>query len=311
MLTLRDRSKTQEEVLVPGRRVQATLASVGVHLVIVAGLWQVLQFPGVMGVFLDRSSDEPTGREERITFVQVPPKPEQVRLYRPVAPRQPAAAPAVTAPPPPAAAAGGGPVQGPPTSLTAPAGTPSGIPPVPTGPAEGPLAAGRGPVRGVQPGYTEPRVWIQAEPVYAPALEGDEKLDSAVAARVYAYRDSAMANTYQPNKYERGDWTYTTKDGKKFGIDQQFIRLGKVSIPTALLGLLPLNQIQGNPTAIDRERRLAAMRTEIINQAQMAMNEEEFRQAVKQIRARKEREQKAAEAKKKKPVEVKVISDGR
>jgi hypothetical protein len=199
---------------------------------------------------------------------------------------------------------------GPPTSLVAPTEVPTGIPAAPSGPATGPLATGRGPVRGVQPGFTEPRVWIQAEPVAAPPLTGDAKLDSAVAARVYAYRDSVAANTYQPNKYERGDWTYTTKDGKKYGIDPQFIRLGKVSIPTALLGLLPLNQLQGNPIAIDRERRLAAQRLEIISQAQTAMNEEEFRQAVNAIRARKERERKEAE-KKKKPAEVKVISDGR
>lgn len=309
MLTLRDRGTTQEEGNAPGRRIRATSVSVLVHLLVVAGLWQVLQWPRVIDAFLDRPEGS-ANREQRITYVQVPPR-VPVTVERRVAPsRRPEAAPPVSAPPAAAPTASEGPPAGPPTSLVAPTAVPEGIPAAPAGPATGPLATGRGPVRGVQPGYTEPRVWIQAEPVYAPALEGDAKLDSAVAARVYAFRDSMAANTYQPNKFERGDWTYETKDGKKFGIDQKFIRLGKVSIPTALLGLLPLNQMQGNPIAIDRERRLAAMRSEIINQAQMAMNEEEFRQAVKAIRARKEREQREAE-KKKKAAPVKVISDGR
>jgi hypothetical protein len=148
---------------------------------------------------------------------------------------------------------------------------------------------------------------VEGDVVLAPPLTGDDKLDSAVAALIFAYRDSVAANAAQPNKYERGDWTYTTPGGAKFGIDKQFIRLGKVSIPTALLGLLPLNY-QTNPTVIERDRRLSAMRVEIIENAQRAMNEEEFRAAVKAIRARKDKERKEAE---KKVVAPKVISDGK
>ena len=54
------------------------------------------------------------------------------------------------------------------------------------------------------------------------------------------------ANTYSPNKFERGDWT-VGKDGQKYGIDQQYIRLGRFQIPTALLALLPINQHAGEP----------------------------------------------------------------
>jgi hypothetical protein len=196
--------------------------------------------------------------------------------------------------------------------VIAPAEVPSGIPappagPTVTGPTTGPLASGRGPVRGIQPGYSDPRIWVEPPVVSAPALEGEEKLDSAITSRITAYRDSVATYAYQPNKFERADWTYTTKDGKKYGIDPQFIRLGRVSIPTALLGLLPFNQAQANPIALDRQRRLDQMRGEILLQAQQAMNEEEFRRAVKQIRERKERERKEAEKKKKKE-EVKTIS---
>ncbi len=302
MLTLRDRGLKKEESAAPGRRVRATAASVGIHLLLVFGLWQVLQFPQVIGAILDRP--EGPSREQRVTYVEVTPQaPVTTSPPRPVrgAMRGPAASPSAALATTQASA---GP---PPSPLVTPTEVPTGVPAAPTGPATGPLASGRGPVRGVQPGYSEPRVWIQGEPVTAPPLTGDAKMDSAVAARVYAFSDSVNATTYRPNTYEQGDWTYTTKDGKKYGIDQKFIRLGRVSIPTALLGLLPLNQMQGNPIAYERERRLAMMRAEILEHAQMAMNEEEFRQAVKQIRDRKERERKEAE--KKKATATKVISE--
>lgn len=306
MLTLRDRGTSRTEAGTQARSARAALASLGIHALLVLGLWQVLQFPRMLGEFLDRPVTSES-REQRIRFISVPPPAETRVAQRQVRRPTPPAGPAVSAPP--VAATSTTPVApAPPTSLIAPTEVPTGVAPAaPTGPVTGPLATGRGPVRGVQPGYTEPRIWIESPAVVGPPLEGDAKMDSAVAARVYAFRDSVAANTYQPNKYERGDWTYTTKDGKKFGIDNRFIRLGKVSIPTALLGLLPLNQMQGNPIAYERERRLAAMRAEIIEQAQMAMNEEEFRQAVKQIRERKERERREAE-KKKKATETKVIS---
>jgi hypothetical protein len=174
-------------------------------------------------------------------------------------------------------------------------------------PATGPLASGRGAVKGLQPGYVDPRLWPAAPRLeYAPKTD-EQRLDSAVASSVMRYRDSVAALAYSPNKFERGDWTYETKDGKRYGIDQQFIRLGKFSIPTALLGLLPLNQVQGNPIENDRQARLAAMRADIMRGAQAAMNEEEFRQAVKKIRARRDKERADAEAKKK--TETKTISE--
>jgi hypothetical protein len=276
MLTLRGRWGIEEGSAGPGRRVRAAAASLVIHALVVLGMWQVLQFPRAVRTYLDARRND--GRAQQLRYVEIAPSA--------------AARPTAGAPP-----------------NSARTGVQAAIaPPItPPGPATGPLASGRGEVKGVQPGFTEPRVWIQGEVVVAPALTGDAKLDSAVAARVYAYRDSVSANTYQPNKFERGDWTHTTKDGKKYGVDQQFIRLGKVSIPTALLGLLPLNQLQGNPIAYERERRLAAMRADILEHAQMAMNEEEFRQAVKQIRERKERERKEAE--KKKAAAPKVISE--
>lgn len=298
MLTFRNHGTSRPERGELLRRARATAVSFGLHVLLVVGLWQVLQFPRTISEFL--AANRVPFTEQRLRYFQVTPT-GPATGGRPSA--QPAArpAPAAVAPAPRAE----------PTRIVAPTEVPTGIPAAPAaprveGPTSGPLVTGRGPVQGVQPAYTEPRIWLEPQPVTAPALTGDAKLDSAVSALIFAFRDSVATNTYAPNKFERGDWTYTTKDGKKYGMDGQFIRLGKVSIPTALLGLLPMNQVQGNPIAYDRQRRLDAMRVEILAQAQQAMNEEEFRRAVKQIRERKERERREAEKKKK--AEVKVIS---
>jgi hypothetical protein len=260
------------------------------------GLWHVLQFPRAIGFLLD-PSDPTASQPERIRFFTVSPPVAVVPSSPPA--RAGSTGRAATAPTAPPATA--------PPRLVAPAEVPTTLPPIPRpseGPVRGPLAGGRGPVQGVQPGYTEPRIWVEPQVVTAPALTGDAKLDSAINARVMAYRDSVSTYAIEPNKFERGDWT-VGKDGNKYGIDKQFIRLGKFSIPTALLGLLPMNQ-QGNPIAYEREKRLAMMRSEILEQAAQAMNEEDFRRAVKAIRDRKEKERKAREKKKK---EEKVISD--
>ena len=85
------------------------------------------------------------------------------------------------------------------------------------------------------------------------------------------------------------------RDGKKYGIDPQYIHLGKFSIPTALLGLLPLNA-QANPVLAERYKASAQLNSDIRSQAQRGMNEADFKKAVRSIRERKEREKAAAAA---------------
>lgn len=312
MLTLRGRAKGRSNGRGDEPRpASATAASVVVHVLLLAVLWQALQMPTTLRqfqqMFFTRAPEVDQPRE-RIRFLTTSPprEPSEATLRTPVrsteaedrggatragktegreTPAEGSAPPAVT--------------------VVAPTDVPTGIAPSTgggaesLGPAGGPLASGRGALRGIQPGYADPRVWVAAPALeYAPKSD-EERLDSAVTGSIMRYRDSVMANSYSANRFERGDWTYRTKGGDRYGVDQQFIRLGKVSIPTALLGLLPLNQLQGNPVENDRQARLAAMRYDIIQGAQAAMNEEEFRQAVKAIRARKEKERKAQEKLKK------------
>ena len=314
MLTLRQRPADELEPGAKSRRTaRAAVFSIVVHCFVIFGLWEAFKSTGGFQRFFVR---EPTVRE-----VVDPGKLRYLTL---------APAPIVATPKPTVASPGGafnnrsGRTTGPESDaatpvipgvpLVAPNDVPAGIPVPGKGfdvnagaPAGGPLAAGRGPLKGIQPGYSDPRVWLQAPVLeYAPK-SSEERLDSAIATSIMRYQDSVLANTYSPNRFERGDWTYKTKDGKKYGMDQQYIRLGKFSIPTALLALLPMNRMQGNPIENDRQARLAAMRVDIIAGAQAAMNEEDFRKAVKSIRQRKDKEKQQAE-KQKKPVE-KTISE--
>jgi hypothetical protein len=118
-----------------------------------------------------------------------------------------------------------------------------------------------------------------------------ERLDSGLTARIQAHEDSIDANS--PKGRKPGDWT-VTRNGKKYGLDQNKIYIGSIEIPSAVLALLPLN-VQANPTVRDRERALSYMSRDIAYHAARASRDDDFKAAVKRIRERKERERREAE----------------
>lgn len=264
----------------------ASLVSVAVHVVLLVLVWNAVQMPAVFDRFLqaDRGVKAPA---ERVQFVTVVP-PSAMVAPGPVT-RRAAPTGARTAPQPAA------------VPLVAPIGVPTQLPPPATaaetpvpGATTGPLRGGNGPTRGVQPNYDDPRVWPgDPEFIYAPKTD-KERLDSSLIVSLRRHMDSLAVGAYSPNKFERGDWTFE-KNGQKYGIDQQYIRLGRFQIPTALLALLPMNRMQGNPIAMERDRNAAYMRADILLHAQAAMNEEQFRKAVRAIRDRKERERRQSQ----------------
>jgi hypothetical protein len=180
-----------------------------------------------------------------------------------------------------------------PTSIPA---APKGPPVTGLGPSSGPLIGGGGPLRGIQPRYEDPRVWVTPGAIASAPKSPAERLDSVIVSDIGAYNDSVrVANA---GKRAPGDWTFQ-KGGQKFGIDSKFIRLGPVSIPTAILALLPMN-ITGNPTTYQRNRTLNSRHDEIFEEAQRGMDDADFDKAVRSIRERKERERREAEDIKKK-----------
>jgi hypothetical protein len=185
----------------------------------------------------------------------------------------------------------------PPVKLVAPSTVPNALPPIApaTKPAgeegSGPLVGTGGPARGIRPTYTDPRLWPTPGDVVAAPKTATERLDSVIADLIGPYNDSIAVAA---GKRKPGDWTFE-RDGKKYGIDPQYIHLGKFSIPTALLGLLPLNA-QANPVLAERYKASAQLNSDIRSQAQRGMNEADFKKAVRSIRERKEREKAAAAA---------------
>jgi hypothetical protein len=180
--------------------------------------------------------------------------------------------------------------------VTAPTAIPNAIP-APTAavakPTEeggtGPLVGGGGPVRGVRPNYSDGRLWTPPQPIVAPPKTVAQTIDSLIVDAIAPYNDSVARVAAQRDPT---DWTIK-KGGYKWGMDRRAIRLGPVSIPTALLALLPIN-LQGNPTTMERDRTFAAMNRDITFHAQQAINDADFMKAVRSIRERKERERAAA-----------------
>jgi hypothetical protein len=184
----------------------------------------------------------------------------------------------------------------PPVKLVPQTTVPNALPPVvtPSQPPKvesgsGPLVGTGGPARGIRPSYDDPRLWPAPGDIVSAPKTPTQRLDSVIADLIKPYNDSmaVAAGQRQP-----GDWTFE-KDGKKYGVDPKWIHLGKFSIPTAILGLLPLNT-QANPILAERNKISNQLHSDIMSQAQRGMNEADFRKAVKSIRERKEREKAAA-----------------
>lgn len=185
--------------------------------------------------------------------------------------------------------------------LVAPTEVPAGIPTSPSTPmaatgGSGPLVGGGGPLAGIQPTFTDQRLWVSpSNTVIAPIvpLSRADTLRQRLAERIVAVEDSLMG-LFPEGARRPGDWTFDL-GGKKYGIDPGMIRLGNFRLPTAVLAMLPMN-VQANPIAMERARRLDAMRAEIQMQAARSYRDDEFYAAVRALRERKERERREREA---------------
>ncbi|MGH7677649.1 MAG: hypothetical protein ACRENU_04220 [Gemmatimonadaceae bacterium] len=247
------------------------LLSIAAHIVFVLVLAQVM-FKYPLGQLMGISRREI--RQEKLHYITVPqPTEHSGGTPQPAATVKrggPAPLPVPTTTPTP-----------PPT--LAPLDTPRSVAAGGTG--TGLDAYGSGLATGLVPRLPDSRIDLTpGDPIRTPRSTAED-VDSIVRLAIGIVADSMEIAAGQRKP---GDWTVKGKDGKVWGWDQNGIRLGKFTIPQALLALLPLN-IGANQDPI-AARRSAWIRNDIMAGAQRQISEDEFRAAVKRIRERKDRE---------------------
>ncbi len=150
----------------------------------------------------------------------------------------------------------------------------------------------RTPIGITGPGLAEGRLWVRPLPLPPKDLakrlsKGHVALvDSAVTAIVQAYLDSIAAEPASRNA-PLPSWT-TDIAGKKFGVDGKNIYVAGLKIPAAVLALLPISG--GN---IDQNRaynHMMDLRADLQYAAQRSANLAEFKEMIRDMRLRKERE---------------------
>jgi hypothetical protein len=244
--------------------------SIAAHIVLVGLLIQVaFKYPLGQLMGIRREEIKP----ERLQYIALPAPPTEHSGGAPVATKKASA----------------------PAALRAPVTSPTQVPdatPVDTsrsqaagGTGTGVDVGGSGLATGLVPRQPDPRIALQPGQMVRTPRTVAEDVDSIVDLAIGVYVDSALeaAKQRQP-----GDWTIKGKDGKVWGVDEKNIYLGKYKLPSAILALLPLNK--GSGTSPIEARSTAFIRRDVMENAQRAISEDEFRAAVKRIRERRERE---------------------
>jgi hypothetical protein len=116
-------------------------------------------------------------------------------------------------------------------------------------------------------------------------------MDSVVKDRLRTFLAALPPDSMAAPKAQH--WTDTI-NGKPWGIDGQWIYLGDIKIPTAILALLPLPS--GNYDQAQQAKSLQYMRDDIIQAAQRAQNNADFQRYLKEERARHDAERAAERA---------------
>jgi hypothetical protein len=143
---------------------------------------------------------------------------------------------------------------------------------------------GRGAVS-VTPAFSDPRIWNTPSGYTPPVKSQAENLEEYLARGIQQHLDSVNA---APRQRDPTDWTKEI-GGRKYGMDSQWIHVGKFKLPTLLLGMIPM-QAQANPNATDRYRRINEMSAEIQERrAMLADTDNEIRR----INARMDRQREA------------------
>lgn len=188
-----------------------------------------------------------------------------------------------------------------PPPLVAPSVIPSTLPPIPpptvsagVGTANGigsGTGSGVGAATGLEPAVPDARIGLNPIRLRVP-LSTAERNDSAVKAIFEVFREAELAAEANRGRSPR-DWTFN-RNGQKYGLDSQYIYLGRFKLPSAILAALPLNPGGVDGARVIANRNAEWIRNDIYTHAQ-GMSEDDFKAAIKRIRERKDRERKEAQ----------------
>lgn len=272
---------TRRSILAPqGRDKGSILLSLAIHVFVIIAIASITFRYPLSSLFNVNRDNAPT---ERVQYVRV----------------QPAAAPAG------AVGNGAETKRTPkrtlnPAPLLPPTTIPTGLPPLPppsvspgaiSGTPNGSGGAPSGIATGVEPALPDPRIELRPNGLRLP-LTMAQKNDSAVKAIYLAFREAEIEAAEHRGRSPR-DWTMS-HDGQKYGLDSQYIYLGKFKIPSAILAALPLNRGGVDGARIIQARNADWIQQDIYSHSQ-GMSEDDFRAAVRRIRERMDREKKDAQ----------------
>ncbi|MEP6836039.1 MAG: hypothetical protein ABJB74_21800 [Gemmatimonas sp.] len=147
---------------------------------------------------------------------------------------------------------------------------------------------------GLAPVNSDPRVWASGAGVINVPRSPQQLMDSVIGYAIAAAADSidSIARLYDANR-KPAEWVKRMKNGDKWGWDKTGLRLGKYTVPNALLALLPASAqrgMQSNPIEARSSRAILLAREDIDRFQSQALGEADFKKALKEIRARKDRE---------------------
>jgi hypothetical protein len=178
----------------------------------------------------------------------------------------------------------------------------------PAVPAEPPIISAdtggrtqRSPADKIGPGLGNGQLWVQPLPLppreLAKRLQrtNAELVDSVVTATIQSFLDS-IALEPGADRAALPDWTRSVA-GLKFGLDSKNIYIAGLKIPAAVLALLPIPGANQSK-AFDRSDEMYA---DLRRAASRAATLAEFKQAIREMRERKERERALLKAQRESP----------
>jgi hypothetical protein len=186
-----------------------------------------------------------------------------------------------------------------PVDTLPPVESPAQLPPVQVDSA--PLPRSAAPWLGASAG--DGRLWVRPLPLPPRALADRleptslEKIDSVVTVIVQRYLDS-IASEPGADQVPLPDWT-TEVEGLKFGLDSRNIYIAGLRIPSVVLALLPIPATGNQSRALDKSGAWIA--EDLRRAASRAVDLDDFRQAIRELRERKQWEKDIERAQREQP----------